>query len=97
MGAARQRKLDARARRQESMATRYNPTAEKTIIQVPQPKALQKNEVVKVNKIEKVKKVIEKIPEKRGRGRPPKSVNLKNQKGTKKVTSGAKEKKNHVK
>jgi len=63
MGALRQRKLDARARRQESLHNQGAVTAEKTIpVQVPQPKNLMKKEPVKV--VAEVK---------RGRGRPPKS------------------------
>jgi hypothetical protein len=89
MGALRQRKLDARARRQESLRNQGMITAEKTIIQAPQPKALKKEEVIKVNKV--VKNNV-KVPEKRGPGRPPKSVASKNLKGIKKTSKG-KEKK----
>jgi hypothetical protein len=100
MNRERQRKLDARARRQESMNSRYNPTAEKTIIQVPQPKELKKEEVIKVAskvsaKVAPSKKSVKnnlKVPEKRGPGRPPKSVASKNLKGIKKTSRG-KEKK----
>ncbi len=93
MGALRQRKLDARARRQESLRNQGMITAEKTIIQVPQPKVLKKEEVIKVNKVtNKVVKNNVKVPEKRGPGRPPKSVTSKNLKGIKKTSKG-KEKK----
>lgn len=93
MNRTRQRKLAARARRQESL---HKVTAEKTIVQVPQPKALQKKEEVKsvVTKKETTKKIKPSVPEiaKRGRGRPPKAVSekIENKKaivGTKKLTS----------
>ena len=92
MGAARQRKLDARARRQESLHNQgVVITAKKNeIIKAPQPAILQKKEVVKVNK------KIEPIIEKRGRGRTPKSVTATTKKkatGSKKLTSSKKEKK----
>jgi hypothetical protein len=63
----RQRKLEARAHRQEIL----HPTAEKTIIQVPQPKNLIVNKAK--NKSPEIAE-----PVKRGRGRPPKSESDKN-------------------
>jgi hypothetical protein len=58
------------------------PTVEKTIIQVPQPKALIKNEVMKVSEKVKIKTPV--IAEtKRGRGRPRKIVAEKINKSTK--------------
>ena len=45
--------MEARAGRLEALRTRDMPTIEKTIVHVPQPKALVKNEVIKVS--EKVK------------------------------------------
>jgi hypothetical protein len=66
----RERKLEARARRQESL---HGVTAEKTIIQVPQPKNLMsKGEIIKVEKKLIKSPVIAEVV-KRGRGRPPKA------------------------
>lgn len=74
MNKVRERKLEARARRLESFRNQYGMnTAEKTIIQVPQPKALVKNDPVKVDK----NKPVLTEPVKRGRGRPPKAVSEK--------------------
>lgn len=74
MNKVRERKLEARARRQESFNNKYSITAEKTIIQVPQPKSLIKNEIVKA---EKNKSPVITESTKRGRGRPPKVVSEK--------------------
>ena len=65
MNRVRQRKLDARARRQESLHNQ-GVTAEKTIVKVPQPKALVKKEKIEV---------VKNVEVKRGRGRPPKVSN----------------------
>jgi hypothetical protein len=67
----RQRKLDARAHRQECLHATGNI---ETVIQVPQPKNLIKKEVVNVEK--KINPVITGTV-KRGRGRPPKAVSEK--------------------
>jgi hypothetical protein len=73
----RQRKLEARAHRQEIL----HPTAEKTKIQLPQPRNLVSN---------KSPKVTETI--KRGRGRPPKvaseKINIKKALAGKKTVKG---------
>ena len=60
MNKLRQRKLIARENRQASLHSQ-GITVEKTSIELPQPKALVKKEIVKVEV-------------KRGRGRPPKSL-----------------------
>ena len=69
--------MEARAGRLEALHSRGMPTIEKTIIQVPQPKALIKKEVIKV--AEKVKSKIPVVTEiaKRGPGRPRKVVSEK--------------------
>jgi hypothetical protein len=64
----RQRKLEARAHRQEAL----HPIAKKTILQVPQPKNLIVKETVKINKSPVATETV-----KRGRGRPPKMVSEK--------------------
>ena len=85
MNVVRQRKLEARARRQESL---HGITVEKTNIQVPQPSNFPVNEVVKVGKslskelkkeMPSIKKTVIKSPvvaeiAKRGPGRPRKVV-----------------------
>jgi hypothetical protein len=74
MNRLRQRKLTARENRQASLHSQ-GTTVEKTVIKVPQPKALEKKETVKVEKNvkeSKSKKVLEVV--KRGRGRPPKDT-----------------------
>lgn len=74
MGAARQRKLDARARRQESLNNRNQMiTVNETIVQEPKPNVIVPK--IKNDSIVKVKN--NKIPEvpvliKRGPGRPRK-------------------------
>jgi hypothetical protein len=82
----RQRKLEARAHRQEAL----HPTPEKTIIQVPQPRNLVTNFPIVADKIKETNK-LPKVAEivKRGRGRPPKAVSEKIDK-KKKVISGNK-------
>ncbi len=88
MNKVRQRKLDARARRQESLHNQ-GVTAEKTVVKVPQPKALVKKEKIEV---------VKNVEVKRGRGRPPKvstsKENIKTALGSskKKGLSGLKEK-----
>jgi hypothetical protein len=73
MNRLRQRKLVARENRQASLKSQ-GITVEKTVVKVPQPKALEKKEKVLV---EKKKNVLEKVLEvKRGRGRPPKALSL---------------------
>lgn len=87
MDKIRQRKLEARANRQESMKLRYNPTVEKTVI-LPQPTNMVKNEVIKVKEkvipLEKVSKSpVIAVEVKRGRGRPRKETTEKINKVTK--------------
>ena len=98
MNKLRARKIEARANRQEALHSRGMPTVEKTIIQVPQPKALVKKEVMKV--IEKSNKSPKTTVEvKRGRGRPRKETTENINKSTKhlqvnkKVTATGKGKK----
>jgi hypothetical protein len=76
MGAAKTRRIEAREHRQESLHNRG--TTVETTIQLPQPKNLVKNEVIKVS--ENVSNKLPKVTEiaKRGRGRPPKAVSDKN-------------------
>ena len=82
MNKLRARKIEARANRQEALHSRGMPTVEKTIIQVPQPKALVKKEVMKV--IEKSNKSPKTTVEvKRGRGRPRKETTENINKSTK--------------
>jgi len=76
MNRLRQRKLDARENRQASLHSQ-GMTVEKTIVKVPQPKALEKKEVVKVEV-------------KRGRGRPPKALTLSTTKKPATMTSNKK-------
>ena len=85
MDMQRQRKLQARARRQESLKSQ-GITAEKTIVQAPiaKPKEL----ISKDKKVEAKKEIVKKtiksheIAEvvKRGRGRPPKAISEVNNK-----------------
>jgi hypothetical protein len=81
---ARQRRIDARERRQESLHNR-GVTSDTTIVKLPQPRNMIKDEVVKV------KKTIPEVPvvAKRGRGRPPKQV-ADNNKNSKKQLVGKK-------
>jgi len=65
MNRLRQRKLDARENRQASLHSQ-GMTVEKTIVKLPQPKALVKKEKVLVESVKNVEV-------KRGRGRPPKA------------------------
>jgi hypothetical protein len=67
----KQRKIDARAHRQECLHATGNI---ETVAQFPQPKNLIKNEEVKVEK--KINTVVTGTI-KRGRGRPPKAVSEK--------------------
>jgi len=89
----RQRKLEARANRQESLARQGVVTAEKTIIQVLQPKELVKKEKVFVSekKQDKIPVVADIV--KRGPGRPPKALSDKNKITTKKVLAMGSKKK----
>jgi len=80
MNRLRQRKLDARAKRQESLHNQ-GKTVEKTIVKVPQPKVLEKKEKVLVEKVQEVK---------RGRGRPPKALTLSTTKKPATMTSNKK-------
>ena len=92
MNKVRERKLEARARRQESL---HGVTTEKTIIQVPQPK----NMVKKESEIIKVKSKSPEVTEvvRRGPGRPPKmaseKINKKMVTGKAKKLAGTKGKK----
>lgn len=82
MNIVRERKLNARAHRQEIL----HPIAKKTVIQVPQPKELNKKETVIVKtKLPEVTEIA-----KRGRGRPPKAVSDKINKSNKKNLAGKK-------
>lgn len=89
MNRQRQRKLDARARRQESL---HGITAKDTGVKVPQPKNLVKNEVVKVKEVKIVKSPVITEVVKRGRGRPPKAMTEKiaSEKSTRKIAPGSK-------
>lgn len=102
MYTARQRRIEAREKRQESLHTR-GVTANANVINVPQPKNLVIKEKVTVKEVAKknnLPKVAETI--KRGRGRPPKVVSDKNNvkastkkpatRSIKKVTGKSKEK-----
>jgi hypothetical protein len=86
MNRARQRRLDARENRQESLHNRGN-TVEPTVnkIQVPQPKNFPVKGIVKVKENVIQKNVSVNSPnvtviEKRGRGRPKKLITDKNNK-----------------
>ena len=74
MNRLRQRKLIARENRQASLHSQ-GMTVEKTVIKVPQPKVLEKKEIVKVK--EKSIPVVA-VVVKRGPGRPPKKATDKN-------------------
>ena len=74
MNKLRARKMEARAGRLEALHSRGMPTIEKTIIQVPQPKALIKKEVIKVDEKIKSKSPKATVEVKRGRGRPRKET-----------------------
>jgi hypothetical protein len=83
MGAARDRRIEAREHRQESLRNR-GITVEKTV-QLPPPKNFDKEsiktikkEIVKTNKFPVVTEVV-----KRGRGRPPKAISDLNKKNKK--------------
>ena len=83
MNKLRQRKMEARAGRLEALRTRDMPTIEKTIVHVPQPKALVKNEVIKVSEKVKSKSPKATVEVKRGRGRPRKETTENIKKSTK--------------
>ena len=74
MNRLRQRKLIARENRQASLHNQ-GMTVEKTSVKLPQPKALEKKETVKVEEV------------KRGRGRPPKASTLSTAKKPATITS----------
>ena len=89
MNKVRQRKLEARARRQESLHSQ-GVTVERTIVQVPQPKAFETKKTIKLGETmsKEVKKVVplakkESINShgteavRRGPGRPPKTASEK--------------------
>jgi len=81
---ARQRKLEARAHRQEVL----HPTAKSVIAQFPQPKELNKKERVIVDKLPNATESV-----KRGRGRPRKSEsdnNITRKLSTSKKATGSK-------
>lgn len=82
MGAAKDRKIAARARRQASLKGTLNETTAKV-------------NPIKIEKKDTNKVVIKKEEVKRGRGRPSKAESEKklNQTGAKKKQTGAKEKK----
>jgi len=75
MNRLRQRKLIARENRQASLHNQ-GMTVEKTSVKLPQPKALEKKETVKVKKEKSIPVVAEVV--KRGPGRPPKTTTDKN-------------------
>jgi hypothetical protein len=93
----RQRKLDARAHRQESL---HGVTTEKTLIKTPQPKNFPVNEIIKLGaplskelkkEMPLVKKILIKSPVvteaiKRGPGRPRKIESEKISKVEKRLT-----------
>jgi hypothetical protein len=76
----RQRKMEARAHRQEVL---HGSTVENTVIQTPQPKILIKNDAVKIIVKESIKTPVVAEIVKRGPGRPRKMISEKIEKKTK--------------
>lgn len=74
MDKIRQRKMEARAHRQEVL---HGSTVENTVIQMPQPKILIKNDVDKVIVKKSIKTPVVAEIIKRGPGRPRKIVSEK--------------------
>ena len=87
MNKIRQRKMEARAHRQEVL---HGSTVENTVIQTPQPKILIKNDAEKVIVKKSIKTPVVAEIIKRGPGRPRKIVSEKIEKKNKVAITGNK-------